>query len=121
MMKRFTTSLALDGALVVLFVFIGTRNHDTDKDIVGVLSTAAPFLIGLACGWWGSSGWKNPTAVQTGIVVWIATVVIGMLLRIFVWDRGTAGAFIVVATIFNAFTLVGWRVVRENINSRRES
>lgn len=120
-MKRLTTPLALDVGLVVLFVFIGTRNHDTDKDVAGVLSTAAPFLIGLACGWWGSGGWKNPAAVQTGIVVWLATVVIGMLLRNFAWDRGTAGAFIVVATIFNAFTLVGWRVVRENVVSRRKS
>jgi hypothetical protein len=42
-----------------------------------------------------------------------------MLLRHFAWDRGTAGAFIVVATVFNAFTLVGWRVLRENIASRR--
>jgi hypothetical protein len=120
-MKRLTTPLALDVALVVLFVFIGTRSHDTDKDVAGVAATAAPFLIGLVCGWWASRGWKNPAAVQTGIVVWMATVVIGMLLRNFAWDRGTAGAFIVVATIFNAFTLVGWRVARENIDSRRKS
>jgi FtsH-binding integral membrane protein len=120
-MKHRVLSLVADAALVVLFVFIGTRNHDTDKDIAGVLSTAAPFLVGLACGWWASRGWKNPTAVQTGIVVWIATVVIGMLLRNFAWNRGTAGAFIVVATIFNAFTLVGWRVARENFGSRRKS
>jgi uncharacterized membrane protein (GlpM family) len=118
-MKRKLLPFVVDAALVVLFVFIGTRNHDTDKNVAGVLSTAAPFLIGLVCGWWGSNGWKNPTAVQTGIVVWIATVVIGMLLRNFAWDRGTAGAFIVVATIFNAFTLIGWRVVRENILTRQ--
>ncbi|NBN90844.1 MAG: DUF3054 domain-containing protein [Actinobacteria bacterium] len=96
-MKHRVLSLVADAALVVLFVFIGTRNHDTDKDIAGVLSTAAPFLVGLA------------------------TVVIGMLLRNFAWNRGTAGAFIVVATIFNAFTLVGWRVARENFGSRRKS
>jgi uncharacterized membrane protein (GlpM family) len=118
-MKRKLLPFVVDAALVVLFVFIGTRNHDTDKNVAGVLSTAAPFLIGLVCGWWGSNGWKNPTAVQTGIVVWIATVVIGMLLRNFAWDRGTAGAFIVVATIFNAFTLIGWRVVRKNILTRQ--
>ena len=120
-MKKRLVPFAIDAALVVLFVFIGTRNHDTDKDIVGVLSTAAPFLLGLACGWWASSGWKNPAGVQAGIVVWLATVVIGMLLRNFAWNRGTAGAFIVVATIFNAFTLVGWRVARENFGSRRKS
>ena len=118
-MKRPVTTFLFDALLIVVFVFIGTRNHNTDKDVVGVLSTAAPFLIGLVCGWWASSGWKNPFAVQTGIVVWMATVVIGMLLRHFAWDRGTAVAFIIVATVFNALTLIGWRVVRENITQRR--
>ena len=119
MTKRRFLPFVIDALLIVVFVFIGTRNHDTDKDLAGVLSTSAPFIIGLACGWWAASGWKNPFAVQTGIVVWMATVVIGMLLRNFMWDRGTAVAFIIVATVFNALTLIGWRVVRENITQRR--
>ena len=118
-MKRRFLPFLVDVAFIVLFVFIGTRNHNTDEDTAGVLSTAAPFIIGLACGWFAASGWKNPFAVQTGIVVWVGTVVIGMLLRHYAWDRGTAGAFIVVATVFNAFTLVGWRFARENVSRRR--
>ena len=118
-MKRWFPAFAIDVALIVLFVFIGTRNHDTDTGVSGVLTTAAPFLIGMCAGWYASSGWKNPTATQTGIVVWVGTVVIGMLLRHFAWDRGTAVAFIIVATVFNALTLIGWRTVRENFSSRR--
>lgn len=117
--KRWLIPFIVDAALIVVFVFIGTRNHNTDENTAGVLSTAAPFVIGLVCGWFASSGWKNPLAPQTGIVVWAGTVVIGMLLRHFAWDRGTAAAFIVVATVFNALTLIGWRVVRENLSSRR--
>jgi len=32
-------------------------------------------------------------------------------LRHFAWDRGTAGAFIVVATIFLGATMMGWRAI----------
>ncbi|MEY3595901.1 MAG: hypothetical protein RL576_1315, partial [Actinomycetota bacterium] len=46
---------------------------------------------------------------------------IGMLLRRFAFDDGAAGAFIVVATIFNAFTLVGWRFIAEQLSERKAS
>ena len=118
-MKNRVLPFVADVVLVVVFIVIGTRNHNTDENATGIASTVAPFLIGLAAGWIGTRAWKTPTAVSTGIAVWISTVAVGMLLRHFAWDRGTAGAFIVVATIFNAFTLVGWRVLRENIASRR--
>ncbi len=118
-MKHRVLSFVADVALVVLFVFIGTRNHNTDEDAAGLATTAAPFLVGLAAGWLLSRGWRSPFAVTTGIAVWTSTIVIGMLLRNFAWDKGTAGSFIVVATVFNALTLVGWRVIRENIASRR--
>ena len=118
-MKNRVLPFVADVALVVLFVVIGTRNHNTDENVAGVASTLAPFLIGLIVGWIGTRAWRAPSAVSSGIAIWTSTVAVGMLLRHFAWDRGTAGAFIVVATIFNAFTLVGWRVVRENIVFRR--
>lgn len=120
-MKNRALPFLADIAFVVLFVFIGTRNHNTDENAGGVAATVAPFLIGLAIGWFVSQAWKSPTATSTGITIWISTVAVGMLLRHFAWDRGTAGAFIIVATVFNAFTLVGWRVVRENVVSRRST
>lgn len=118
-MKQRVLSFSADIAFVMLFVFIGTRNHDTDKDAAGLAATIAPFLMGVVVGWMSPHSQKNPTAVSTGIVVWISTIALGMLLRHFVWDRGTAGAFVVVASVFNAFTLIGWRVVRDGLASRR--
>ena len=41
----------------------------------------------------------------------MATVVIGVLLRWFAWDRSTALAFVVVAALFLGFFFLGWRVV----------
>ncbi len=52
-------------------------------------------------------------APATGVVIWLTTVIAGMLLRRFVFDRGTALPFIIVATLFTGFFLVGWRVVVE--------
>lgn len=49
-------------------------------------------------------------AVPTGLLVWVSTLVVGMLLRA-VTGQGTATAFIIVATIFLGLFLVGWRVV----------
>ena len=120
-MKHRVLAFIADVALVVLFVFIGTRNHNTDEDAAGIATTVAPFLVGLIVGWLVSRAWRNPLSSTTGIVVWVSTVLVGMLLRHFAWDKGTAGAFIVVATVFNALTLIGWRVVRDNIVSRRDA
>ncbi len=110
-----------DAAFVFLFIFIGTRNHDTDTDTAGVFSTAAPFLIALIVGWGALRTWKAPHKVANGVGLWLITIVIGMLLRHFAFDKGTAGAFVVVATIFNAFTLVGWRFIAEQLSERKAS
>ena len=120
-MKKFLSSLLLDAALVVVFVLIGTRNHDTNTGAGGVATVAAPFLIGLAAGWLVTRAWKAPTAVKTGVLIWVVTIVVGLVLRRFAWDEGTAGAFVIVAAVFNAFTLVGWRVIRENLGNKRGS
>jgi hypothetical protein len=44
-------------------------------------------------------------------VVWGYTVVMGMVLRNLVFDRGTALAFIIVATVFLGITMFGWRAL----------
>ena len=110
-----------DAAFIFLFIFIGTRNHDTNTDTAGVLSTTAPFLIGLIVGWCALRAWKAPRTIANGVGLWLFTIVIGMLLRRFAFDDGVAGAFIVVATIFNAFTLVGWRFIAEQLGERKTS
>jgi len=112
-------AFALDVSLIVLFIFIGTRNHDTDTDTAGVFSTAAPFLIGLVVGWCALRAWKAPCKIANGVGLWLITITAGMLLRHFAFDRGTAGAFIVVGTIFNAFTLVGWRFIAAQMSERK--
>ncbi|CAN5558377.1 DUF3054 domain-containing protein [soil metagenome] len=111
MSKRGVIAAAFDIFTVVLFVAIGRRNHDEAEALPGVLRVAAPFLIGLGCGWVVARAWKAPTAIRTGLIVWPVTVLAGMLLRHFAFDNGTALSFIIVATTFLGVVLVGWRAL----------
>ena len=47
----------------------------------------------------------------TGLTIWPITVLVGMIVRNLVFDRGTATSFVIVATIFLGVTLVGWRAL----------
>lgn len=100
-----------DLACVVAMVIIGTRNHDTDTGFTGVLSVAAPFVIALLATRITSELRSEAHSFNAGVVSWVGTVTIGMLLRHFAFDRGTAVPFIIVAATFLAITMLGWRVV----------
>ena len=43
----------------------------------------------------------------------------GLLLRRTVWDRGTAVAFVIVATAFLGVVIVGWRVAFDRLRASR--
>ena len=49
-MKRLALSAIADIAVIVVFVAIGREEHNSGSSIVGLLETAAPFLIALAIG-----------------------------------------------------------------------
>jgi cytochrome bd-type quinol oxidase subunit 1 len=109
--RRVTVAAVLDVVAITVFVAAGRRTHDQDPGLMGVFTTAAPFLIALALGWVAARAWRRPFAVTTGLIVWVATISIGMPLRNLVFDRGTAMSFVLVATGFTLATLVGWRLL----------
>lgn len=115
---RVAIAAGVDTALVVTFVAIGRRNHEEDPGVIGLLGTAAPFLVGLTVGWLVAKAWDTPFDMRTGVIVWPVTVVVGMIGRRLIGD-GTAVSFVIVATLFTGATLVGWRVIRAAIVSRR--
>jgi Protein of unknown function (DUF3054) len=111
-------ALGLDIALVIAFAAVGRVSHDSDV-LAGLLRTAWPFLGGLAVGWLVTFAWRAPTApVRTGLGVWAATVIGGMLLRA-ASGQGTALPFIIVAGVTLLAALVGWRVVAALIERSR--
>jgi hypothetical protein len=109
--RRLELAIGIDVFAVVLFVALGRRTHDEGSAFAGVMETAAPFLIGLGAGWLVARAWKRPASVFTGLVVWPTTVLVGMIMRNLVFDRGTATSFVIVATLFLGALLVGWRLV----------
>ncbi len=112
--------LATDVIGVLVFCAVGRRSHDEGLDITGVATTAWPFLTGTVLGWLASRAWRHPTAVvPTGVVVWLCTVVVGMVLRK-ASSAGVAASFVVVAASVTAVLLLGWRAV-VGLAARRRS
>ena len=112
-------SAVADVLCIVIFVAIGRRNHDEGEAASGIFRVAAPFVIAAVVGWLASQAWKKPLDLQTGAIIWLTTIILGMILRHFVFDDGTATAFIIVATVFLCAFLNGWRaIVRKRLISR---
>ena len=111
----------IDVVAVTAFVVIGRKNHHEGSALSGIVKVAAPFLIALASGWVAARAWRSPMAVGTGVIVWLVTVVGGLVLRKVAFDGGTAMPFIIVASLFNLATLVGWRLVANWFFDRRTS
>lgn len=109
---RIITGLALDTALICLFAAIGRRNHGEASALLGVATTAWPFLAGMAAGWLAFllAFRRAPLSLRDGIPVWLSAVALGMVLRNLT-GAGTAFSFIVVATLFLGAGLLGWRGV----------
>ncbi|AGP66221.1 hypothetical protein OEM_46860 [Mycobacterium intracellulare subsp. yongonense 05-1390] len=100
----------MDVVGVLVFCALGRRSHDEGLNLTGIATTAWPFLTGTAVGWLAARGWRRPTVVApTGVVVWLSTVVVGMVLRK-ATSAGVAASFVVVATAVTALLLLGWRV-----------
>ncbi len=117
---RRTSALAFLGDVlcVVVFCALGRRSHAESLTIAGIAETAWPFLTGTVLGWLASRGWQRPTSLApTGIVVWLSTVVVGMVLRKLT-AASVAGPFIVVASLTTAVLLLGWRAALAGLRSR---
>lgn len=114
----------VDIVLIVAFALIGRSSHAEGASPIGLWTTAYPFLAGWAVGWLVVHGWTRPMRLwPTGVVVWVATVAIGMLLRVLTGQGDVAGdplplSFVIVATISLAVFLLGWRAVVRLVAAR---
>lgn len=104
---------AVDVVTLVLFVVIGRGAHHHGETLGGFLSTVWPFAAGTAAGWLSTRG-RRPLSPVTGLSVCVATVAVGMVLRV-VAGQGTAAAFVGVAVGFTGLCMVGGRLVARRI------
>ena len=101
----------LDVATVLSFVIIGRDTHGFVTDWGATARVAAPFLIALGIGVLITRAWKKPTDLLTGLGLAITTVLVGLLLRRYVFDAGTARTFVILTSAWMLAWMVGWRLI----------
>ena len=105
------SSAVPDVLAILVFVAVGRRVHDHGVSLRGLASTAWPFLVGLGVGWFALIRQRRSvTTLSGGVVVWLSTVVLGMILRV-IAGQGIAFAFVLVALAFLGLFMLGWRAV----------
>jgi hypothetical protein len=110
--------LCFDALVVVVFVVIGRSTHHHVMNWSGFASTAWPFAVGLLIGWvWVLAQGRAGSTLTSGVVVWLCTVVAGMLLRV-EFGQGTAVAFICVALGFLGALMLGARLLARSVRAR---
>lgn len=109
----------VDLAMVLVFVLIGRGSHGESDGLAGIGITLWPFLAGTVIGWLGLVGfrWANVSLIG-GVLVWVATVFVGMILRIQT-GQGIAVSFVIVASVFLGIFLIGWRALAQAVVRRR--
>ncbi|MDP9884017.1 hypothetical protein J2W21_001511 [Sinomonas atrocyanea] len=100
-----------DTAIVLAFAATGRASHGEADPVLGALSTAWPFAVGLALAWALPLVHRRPLSVwPAGVLAWLGAYVVGMLLRA-ATGQGTAVPFLIVAASVLGVALVGWRAV----------
>lgn len=110
----------LDAVSVVVFATFGRGAHSEGLGIGQVWGTAWPFLVGLVVGWVVVLATRrDPGTIRSGVLVWVATLVGGMLIRGIGDGRVPHWSFMVVAAIATGVFLLGWRALRAAVSRRR--
>lgn len=113
--------VVLDAVLVVVFSIFGRGAHSEGLAVAQVWGTAWPFLVGLGVGWVILlAARRAPAAVGSGVLVWLSTLVVGMVIRGLNDGRVPHWSFMLVAGVVTAAFLIGWRVIRAAVARRRE-
>ncbi len=108
--------LVVDLLLVAAFAVVGRLSHHGSLSLDGWWTTAWPFLAGALLAWAALAATRRPpAAVASGVVVWLGSLVGGMVLRQ-ASGQGTATAFVVVATLVLGALLV---LPRVGVRARR--
>ena len=101
-------AIAVDVICITIFAIIGRSSHQEATDLLGVVHTAWPFLAGCLVGTVIGRTWRHPLSLNSGVAVWLGTVLGGMTLRL-ITGAGLQLSFVLVASCVLALLLIGWR------------
>jgi hypothetical protein len=110
-------AIVADVVAVVVFAAIGRISHAEPDDLLGLLGTAAPFLVGVMAMWATPIVRAHPVGVWAALTVWAGTVVIGLLVRAG-FGEGVPLSFAVVTAISLAVLMLGWRALSAVVSMR---
>lgn len=113
--------LLADVVCVLLFSFGGHQSHEAHSSQLVILRIAWPFLVGTLVGWavLVRQSWSARIVWPAGVTVLAGTYVLGLVLRV-ASGRGISGGFPLVALLFLAITMLGWRgLVAARLHYRR--
>jgi Protein of unknown function (DUF3054) len=104
-------AVVADLCAVAIFVLVGRASHHETLSFTGFLTTAWPFIVGVAGGYVGAVLTRWPPAGLTGgAIVLGKTLLIGLVLRYGVQGDGTPLPFIVVTVLVLTALMLGWRL-----------
>lgn len=103
---RTVVAWVVDVIVVAVFVLVGRRSHG--EDLIGFVTTFLPFFAGMQTGWLLRGGAAASAPLRSGLPIWGATVVLGLVLRVLTGDTA-APSFVVVTTVLLGILLIGWR------------
>jgi hypothetical protein len=113
---------AADVAVVLVFALVGRASHDEGLTAAGLVTTAWPFVVGVAGGWVGVFLARlAPLSYPAAAMMLVKTLVLGLVLRVVFTDGGAPLSFAVVAGVFLGACFFGWRAVVRAVSSRRAS
>jgi hypothetical protein len=114
--------LLADLVCVAAFALGGRASHEPGAAGWVILSIAWPYAVSavLAHAWLYARGGRTRRIWPEGVVITAVTYALGMVLRV-ASGRGIAVAFLVVAVLFLAVTMLGWRAAVALIARRRTS
>lgn len=122
-MKKNIWFFIVDFILVYFFAGKGRSSHHKSINIIDIWATAWPFVLGLLVGWgvafvvnliaskdYSNHSFNGSVIIPNGILIWLGTIIIGMLFRYFFHDEVNI-TFVCVATSLMAVMLIGWRLI----------
>ncbi len=113
-------AVVADLVCVLAFAVAGKGSHEPGAAATVVLAIVWPFALAALAAHAGlyRAGRAGEILWPAGVVVLATTYVLGMVLRV-ASGRGIAPAFLVVAVVFLAVTMLGWRAVARAVAARR--
>lgn len=119
MSSRRISALAIvaDLVAVVVFAAIGRMSHGEPDDMLGLLGTAAPFLLGVVVTWSVPAVRANPVGVRAALAVWVGTVVVGLLVRA-AFTGSLPPSFAAITAVSLAVLMLGWRALSSAVSVR---